>query len=204
MEWLGEQTVKVPTSDNKGLDVNFKYTTQLGDINSVVGNASLINAQTGKPLPGTGTQSMRSGVISVVPVYKGTNIPYPIKKGDDQTMLVADDVIEFKSMVFGKASTGEGALKQEVDVWAPSSAVAKNTGESKTMNKTQVADYAYTKKAEETTAEYKAKGLAKKNKGNTKSEYKLNGKTYKLSQIEKAAKQSGVTVDEYIKSVGLK
>lgn len=37
----------------------------------------------------------------------------------------------------------------------------------------------------------------------TKTEYKLNGKTYKLDQIQKAAKASGMTVEQYIKQAGL-
>lgn len=38
----------------------------------------------------------------------------------------------------------------------------------------------------------------------SKKEYTLGDKTFTISQIEKAAKQSGVSVDEYIKQVGLK
>lgn len=41
-------------------------------------------------------------------------------------------------------------------------------------------------------------------KGNQKKSYSFNGKIYSISQIEKAAKASGLSVDDYIKKAGLK
>lgn len=44
----------------------------------------------------------------------------------------------------------------------------------------------------------------KEKQGQVKKEYSLNGKAFSVSQIEKAAKASGMTIESYIKQVGLK
>jgi hypothetical protein len=47
-------------------------------------------------------------------------------------------------------------------------------------------------------------GQANQNKQPTQKTYSLGGKKYSTSQIEKAAKASGLSVDAYIKQAGLK
>lgn len=146
----GKQSINVATDDGKFVPIDYKYTTQLGNVDVVAGTQSMIDAKTGKPIGGTGTMALKSGTIVLAPVYKGTSRPYPLTKGMNEAELIANGTIEFKPLVSGKAEQEGDDGKEQIDVWVPAEAILQSTGDSnKALSKGQASYYIYQKKADE-------------------------------------------------------
>lgn len=172
---FGKQSINVPDGSGKTVPIAYKYTTQLGNIDAIVGKQSIIDANTGNVIGGTGNMALKSGSLVLTPVYKGTNKPYPLTPTMDQKKLVSDGTIEWKPMVSGKAESTDGVTTDVVDVWIPADAILHGTGDSnKALNRGEAAYYVYKKKSDE---------LNKTAPQKTAS-YTIKGKKYTLKDLE--------------------
>jgi hypothetical protein len=139
----GATTIKL----YKGGTHNYAYTTDVGNINAVIGKRGAIDASDGKYLNETGTLNLQSGKLVLAPVDAVTGIPIHTKNPENERKLLKEGKIIFKPMIIGKASEGTGDTKKEIDIWVPAESTLQTTGESKTMTAAQKAYIAYQKKA---------------------------------------------------------
>lgn len=131
------------------------------------------------------------GVGDVVHTTKGATIEHDNVIPKRQVMgLLGKDFVE-KKLITSSIDAADQILSGQKDV----SGFLDNVNEGKSIDEE---DDDEEDAGAGSVQSAPVKGAAKE------KTYKLNGKSYTQSQIQKAAKQSGLSVDEYIKQAGLK
>lgn len=183
----GAQSIKLAN----GKAHEYRYTTQLPNINAVVGKRGLIRASDDSVINETGTMDIQSGSLVMALVDKKTGKPIFGGHAAQQQKLVKDGTAEWKPMVYGKAKEksinqyGEEVEKSE-DVWVPAESVLKGTPDSKAATTSQAAYVAYQKKADELNAREKRTATGTQN-----TQPKTSGKTVTRSTIKSLVGKQG-------------
>lgn len=213
----GKQSFSIANNGATPQTVNYHMTTQLPNFNAIVGNAQLIDAKTGKYLSDkevssdygieqTGNMQLQSGTIVMSVVDPKTGKPIPLSGEKDQESIqsmIKSGKAEWKPMVHAKAYTKtQDGEDKVIDVWLPADAALKSTPDSKAANASQAAYVAYQKKADELNNRYQRTATGTQN--TQPKTYIYKNMTFTQEQIEKKAKESNMSVEDYLAQLGIK
>jgi hypothetical protein len=166
---IGKMNVAVPYytgPDGKIVTTNINYTTtvQLGNIDATVAAQSLIDAETGETIGGTGVKDIKSGAMLLTPVYKGTYKPYPLQPEQNQQDLIDTDIIEYKPLTLTNIENPDPmdiTATEKKSVWVNAKTVINGTPDGDAKKYGQVALKVLEKKANELNKKSKKKAPGK-------------------------------------------